>query len=128
MAEWFPQKEGFLLNAKAGVLSDDTKPDIVIVEFRRVQGGNLSQRQILILECKRVFDDTTTGWQNAEVQLGHYLDEMPTPPRRRESMARWLLAVKFASTIINSGPYNRTVGELRELWAFSIRKLVASMI
>lgn len=75
MAEWFPQKEGFLLNVKAAVLADDTKPDIVIVEFQQPLQGSLLSRQILILECKRVSDNTAGGWENAQVQLAHYLDE-----------------------------------------------------
>ena len=33
------------------------------------------ERQILLIECKRPGADTTEGWDDAKVQLGHYCEQ-----------------------------------------------------
>jgi alpha-D-ribose 1-methylphosphonate 5-phosphate C-P lyase len=62
----------------------EDKPDAVVWEVRLTQWLNpnsepsvnpFTEKQILIIECKKPGEDTPGGWESAETQLEHYCEE-----------------------------------------------------
>lgn len=83
---WFPPSQPYRIGIKAAVLADNTVPDAVVFEIHASSNNPVSlneiwERQIFMVECKRISEDTTTGWQSAQQQLLGYLIENSNPER-----------------------------------------------
>ncbi|KAJ9249918.1 hypothetical protein DTO207G8_6398 [Paecilomyces variotii] len=81
-ATFFPTQNGFKITNKEAVLQDDTRPDCVVFQIRMQNpqiglprdSGDLHEKQILIVECKRPSKDTPAEWEATAGQLNHYCE------------------------------------------------------
>ena len=87
--ELFPSKPNpasprscFRVVIKVANLASGGEPDAVLLEVRlinsatrAVNDGDWRARHVFIAECKSALEDTSFGWDSAEVQLTQYLEE-----------------------------------------------------
>lgn len=75
---YFPPTQPYRIGIKAAVLTDNNAPDAVIFEIRASMiprsSEDFQERQIFMAECKRISEDTTAGWEGAELQLATYIE------------------------------------------------------
>ncbi|KAL4792657.1 hypothetical protein BDV19DRAFT_391962 [Aspergillus venezuelensis] len=70
---WFPAAAGYRYGFKAPILNNDNMPDIIVIQIQPQAGhqnpdprnpNDWTERQIMLIECKRPSLDTPGGWHN----------------------------------------------------------------
>lgn len=80
LPSFFPGPEGYKIGIKAAVLMDNSAPNVVVFQIQSTtlsprSSGQLLERQIFMIECKRPSMDTPGEWQSTvNGQLRHYLE------------------------------------------------------
>lgn len=69
VTEWFPGRHGYKWGFKAPTLANNNMPDVTVIEVRAltqdiVNTEEWSERQIMMIECKRPSSDTPTCWED----------------------------------------------------------------
>jgi hypothetical protein len=67
--EWFPSRQGYKYGFKAPLLTGNNAPDVIVIQImERVPNprasGDFTERQIMLVECKKPSADTPAGWEN----------------------------------------------------------------